>query len=475
MTLPRILTPVFLLVLVSIPLVLLSRTAAAQSPAAAAPTAKPWRLHETLGVPVWLKFGLDHRTRFELLEDDFRGATGGNDETAAVLRTLVSAELKYGSFVFAAELIDSRTYADQQTPLNTTLVDAVDLLQAYAGLRQASAFRAGDQLSVTAGRITIDVGSRRLVARNEFRNTINAFTGLDLQYTSPKKHGFRAFAVVPVLRQPTDTDGLEDNDVEYDEENDHAVLATLFYASPALFADTQVEAYVVGYAEEDSEDAPSSNRHLVTPGFRVLRPPATKRIDYQLEAMVQAGKSRASTASTDGNDLDHLAYSLHASSGYRFDAPWSPRPVAQFDVASGDSSPNDGDNNRFDPLFGARRFEFGPTSLYGAFARSNIISPGLRLEVMPLANVDAFVAYRPAWLESDQDTWTTAGLRDVTGDSGSFLGHQVEGRIRWHVFPKNLSVEVGSAYLDKGEFAQDAPGAASASPFYFYTQVTVTL
>ena len=449
--------------------------AAPANPATPAPAAKPWRLFEAIGSPAWLKFGLDQRTRFEGLQNDFRAASIGNDENAVSMRTLFTAELKYKTFVLGGEFEDSRAYSDQETPLNNTIVDAVELLQAYLAVRDTDLLRKGDAFSATMGRMTIDVGSRRLVARNEFRNTINQFTGLDLQWTSPSKHFFRVFGVMPVLRQPTDQSSLEDNDVEYDEENQEAALWTAFYGSPPLFAATQVEGYVIGYDEKDTEDAPSNNRHLVTPGFRLLRVPAVGKFDWQLEAMFQFGKSRASTAATDTDNLDHEAYSLHASTGYKFDAPWTPRLLVQYDLATGDDSPTDGENNRFDRLFGARRFEFGPTSIYGAIERSNINTPGLRLEIFPLANVDGFICYRAAWLESDQDAWTTAGLRDVSGDSGSFIGHQIEGRLRWFVYPKNLALEIGGAYLDKGEFATDAPGSSESSPIYFYTQMTVTI
>lgn len=37
------------------------------------------------------------------------------------------------------------------------------------------------------------------------------------------------------------------------------------------------------------------------------------------------------------------------------------------------------------------------------------------------------------------------------------------------------TIEIGSAYLDKGEFAKDAPGASKSSPFYFYTQIMVAI
>jgi hypothetical protein len=71
---------------------------------------------------------------------------------------------------------------------------------------------------------------------------------------------------------------------------------------------------------------------------------------------------------------------FHAWAGYTFNTAWLPRVSFQYDQASGDSA-NPATFTRFDTLFGARRWEFGPTSLYGAVQRSNLISPGVRLHV----------------------------------------------------------------------------------------------
>lgn len=446
-------------------------TARAKPTAAAAE--RPWRADEAIGVPSWLRFGLEHRSRFEHLENDFRTAASGNS-TALSLRTLLSAELKLSPVVVVAELQDSRAYATDVTPLSTTIVDPLEILQAHAGLRHKGAFLDGDSAALTLGRFTMDVGSRRLVARNEFRNTINAFTGIDLQWTSPGRHVLRGFAVLPVIRLPSDPAELANNPIELDHENTDALFWGLFFGSAPLLAGAQLESYVFGLHEGDNADAPSANRRLVTPGVRLWRAPAAGQLDFQVEAMLQLGTSRASTQATDTTDLAHRAFSGHVTGGYRFDVAWSPRVALQYDYASGDGDRIDRINGRFDPLFGARRFEFGPTGLYGAFARSNISSPGLRVEVAPHRTVDAFAAYRLFWLASSRDAWTTAGLRDPAGASGSFVGQQVEARVRWNVFPKNLALEVGSAYVVRGEFATDAPNAKSSNPVFVYSQVTGT-
>ena len=301
---------------------------------------------------------------------------------------------------------------------------------------------------------------------------MNAFTGIDARWLGAGRHELRAFVVVPVLRLPADAGALAENRLERDRENPDALLAGVFAAAP-LPSGATVEAYVLAFRERDAADVPSADRRLVTPGVRVRRAPAVGRADYEGEVMLQAGTSRASAGSA--TDLAHRAAALHLAVGRRLDLPWSPRPVLEYDFASGDGDPDDLANERFDPLFGARRFDFGPTGLYGALARSNLSAPGVRVELAPRRTVDAFAGYRLAWLASPRDAWTAAGLRDRTGASGAFVGQQLEGRVRWHVFPKNLAVELGGAYLARGAFAREAPGAPGADPLLVYTQLTGTI
>ena len=87
----------------------------------------------------------------------------------------------------------------------------------------------------------------------------------------------------------------------------------------------------------------------------------------------------------------------------------------------------------------------------------------------------SFVAYRAYWLASDKDAWTTAGVRDTTGNSGSFLGHQLEIRIRYNPVPNMLRLESGIAHLFVGSFVEDAPNANAADDItYAYSQIVFT-
>lgn len=226
---------------------------------------------------------------------------------------------------------------------------------------------------------------------------------------------------------------------------------------------------------ERDGDVASRNRQLVTVGARWFRKPAAGTVDFDLEVIPQVGSSRASTAMDDTVDLEQRALSSHAELGISAVMPWKPRFVLQHDYASGDREPADGSNERFDPLFGARRFDFGPTGIYGAFARSNIQTPGFRVSVAPTSKLEAFASYRLFWLASGTDAWTTAGIRDSMGDSGTFLGEHLEVMVRWSPWPKNLSLEGGAAYLRRGQFAKTAPDTRTSNVGYVYTQLTINL
>ena len=68
---------------------------------AAAEESKPWRAHEAVGTPEWLRFGLEHRMRFEHVANDYRASSSGS-VTALVLRTLAHLGL---SFDYMIELL----------------------------------------------------------------------------------------------------------------------------------------------------------------------------------------------------------------------------------------------------------------------------------------------------------------------------------------------------------------------------------
>ena len=130
-----------------------------------------------------IRVGLEHRVRGEALVDDFRtpGPDGG-DAAGLFLRSLGGLTVESGPFFGTLELIDARALLSGAPP-STSHINVLDVLQAHVGVRLHDAFVADDVWEVRVGRLTMDLGSRRLVARNEFRNTITAFSGVDSTWT----------------------------------------------------------------------------------------------------------------------------------------------------------------------------------------------------------------------------------------------------------------------------------------------------
>ncbi len=441
----------------------------------------PWRLHDALGLPEWLTLSIEHRTRYETLDDAFRKDARGGDQVVA-FRTLVLGEARLGAWRVGGEFIDARVAGDDSgTPLDNTVVNTTDLLQAYVAWDSKDLLGSGLAFNLKAGRQTLDLGNRRLVARNAFRNTINSFTGLDLVLTNPNHWSLRSFFFLPDFRLPSDTEQLRAERSVLDREDPGNYFWGLYGTMQTLPLGARGEVYVFDLHENDEPGLATRDRRLYTPGLRLYREAQAGEWDAEFEFAYQTGTSRPSTRSTDSTSLNHDAHFEHLQVGYTFACPWTPRVVAQYDYASGDDDPTDSNNNRFDTLFGARRFEFGPTGIWGAIARSNISSPGYRLILKPNATVTANIAHRAYWLASRRDAWnytpvTASGtLQDATGRSGDFVGHQIEAWVTWNLMPKNIILEGGWAHLIKGQFARNAPGAPRdhGDVDYFYAQTTL--
>jgi hypothetical protein len=435
----------------------------------AAAEAGPVRWADTGWLPSWLDVRTEQRTRYESLDGQFRAGRTGGDQALA-LRTSLAADLKLRPVGVLLEGMDSRQYlSDAGSPIDTTMVDALELLQAHARW-DAGRLIPGGTNTVRLGRETLDLGMRRLVARNAFRNTINSFLGVDWLWQADDGGSVRGLWFLPVKRLPDDTARLLDNEPGWNSQSWDVQLQGLYAESPVLPGGLKAEAYWLRLQEEAAAD--TRRRRLNTPGLRIYRNPSPGRWDVESEAALQFGTSRSS-AGIDGRDLDHFAYLIHAGAGWTFDGPAKPRVGVRYDEASGDRDPNDGSHGRFDTLYGARRFEFGPTGLYGAIGRSNLRSPDVSATVKPFRGWEAGAGWRWVWLAEARDAWTTGNIRDPRGMSGTHVGNQVELRLRWDALPGNLRVEGGMAHLFAGEFLRRAPNSTRQGDIqYVYAEVT---
>ena len=422
----------------------------------------PWSLGSALDTPDWLSVTGSFRLRYEHMENTFRVVSPAQDELLVSrlrLHTRVNGERFYGGF----ELQDSRAWLHQDlTPVGTADVNALEPLQLYVGYRT-------DALDIQLGRITMDVGSRRFVALNRTRNTINGFTGINARWTLPGRRGLQAFLTMPVARLPNniERDRLRDNEFELDQEHKERIFWGLYLSGVELSGGLDSDWYLFGLHEQDRPGLPTRNRDFLTAGLRLRK--ATDSWAFEFESALQSGETRVSLLPADVTDLDHRAWFAHVELSRDLAGRWAPSVILRFDYASGDEDPDDGEFNRFDTLFGARRWEFGVTGIHGVFARSNILSPGIGLRLKPRPEFDLRFDYRPAWLASDRDFLTTAGLRDRDGNSGSFIGQQLDARLRWKPPSSNLSADITAAYLWKGEFLEDAPLAPPAdNTLYWY-------
>jgi hypothetical protein len=449
--------------------VLLAALAALSASAPA--TAEQWSLSDALGTPENLSLAGSWRVRYETLDDTFRAGRSGSDEIL-VARLLLDARYDFGPVAVGAELQDSRAWlADAETPLGTDDVNAAELLRAWFGWHRESLFQADDELEVTLGRLTMIAGSRRLLSRSNFRNTTNAFTGIQGIWTGADGRRIQAFYVAPVQRRPGEFASLLDNESELDREVDGTRFWGVHYTGPDIGRQWRGELYLFRLREEDRSDLATLDRDLYTPGFRLFRLPAAGAFDWEVETAFQVGDSRATTSNA-GPLLDHSARFHHVHVGYAADNAWQTRLVLLYDYASGDDDPTDGDNERYDTLFGGRRFEYGPTGIHGPFARTNISSPGFRLEATRGATLDVLLGYRAVWLASARDALSSAGLQDPSGASGDFVGHQLEARIRYRLASDTVELELGGAWLAKGQFLENAPNASdSGNTTYVYGSV----
>jgi hypothetical protein len=108
--------------------------------------------------------------------------------------------------------------------VTTSEVNTLEPVQAFVGYDLGPVLGPGTKVSVQGGRFTLALGSRRLIAADEYRNTVNSNTGVRVDIAG--RRGLQATLIyaLPAMRLPDDAASLRSGKVELDRESFDAVL-----------------------------------------------------------------------------------------------------------------------------------------------------------------------------------------------------------------------------------------------------------
>ena len=388
----------------------------------------------------WLDYGIESRTRYEHRWHDYTTPTLVTDD-ALVTRNLVYFGIKHvlDPLRLVVELEDARRPMSDR-PETTNVADKMDFLQAYAELYFDNVLD-GEALSLSFGRMSFDSVDRRLIERTRNRNAMTAFDGLRLRLGDEKSPWeIEGIAVRPVERN------IEDIDKSSADLALYGVTGYFRGLSPTLV----LEPYWLWLDQQNRDVALRRNIHTV--GLHAYGQWGQGSAwDYDLSVAGQWGTVK---------NLDHNAYAAHVEAGYTWASAWKPRLALWLNYASGDRSPKDGSDQRFDPLYGDTYAFYG---FSGYFNWQNMINPALRLSFQPAEKVRVELYHRAIWLASDTDAWVRAARRDSTGNSGNFIGQESDLRVIYEVC-KAVELDLAYAHFFPGSFTNKT-GAALPSDF----------
>lgn len=280
---------------------------------------------------------VSERARYAGLFNQFRpGLTG--DDRVVVFRTTLQVEFAWPRVTLGSEVQDARAYlTGTQSNVSTSLVNPIDLLQAYARLGGSTTTRSRVP-EVQVGRFSVELGSGRLIAREAYRDVTRTFTGAKVRWRPGGRGILTGFGVFPVATLPDGRDALLHNQIARDRELLSQRFWGALYERERLWRRTHGEVYLYDLREHDEPGRPETrDRKLWTAGFRLYHPPSFGAWDVDVESASQRGSARASSAPSDVRPLNVSARLLHGRAGYTFARSWSPRLGIEYDYGSGDS------------------------------------------------------------------------------------------------------------------------------------------
>ncbi len=451
----------------------------------------------------WLDLGLEQRFRYEYRDNDFRRRDQTEDKRGSqtldepiLLRTRAYIGIKniLDPFRFALEIQDSRQnrggYIHEAETRDT---NDLHILQAYLELNFKETFLGKDPLGndrpiwIRAGRHAWEAGDRRLIARNEWRNTTNNFYGFRANIGDKKNDWqLELHAVNPVQRVADGNDQTDRSQDFYGAILNYRGWSDVVTFEPSYFLLKQDGNKVTLNATTGLPQSTANrvDREIHTGVLRAYGVIPATPFDFDGSYNKQWGRVQRELSTSNYTRVDHDAHAYNFEIGYNIKHPWKPRVSTFYGVATGDqrtglASSDTTPMERFERLFGFAR----PWSNDDYIQMENIRTNKVRLEFDPkisfLDNVKVDTGFSWYRLDSATDQWNAGGrLEDRTGGSGRDLGKEYDLRVRFP-FNQYASLNLGYAYFWGGDFvtstSRQITGASnrSSESEFFYAELTL--
>lgn len=325
-------------------------------------------------LPSWLKLGVEMRGRAEST-GTFGSASG---DPAYLNRLRLNVAVQPSSwFRIYLQAQDARAFSAAADHVPDDLQNTMEPRQAYADFGRTEA---GWQLRV--GRQELALGDERLLGADNYWDSFGlAFDAVRGGYAAARYRfdAFTGYLVQAGRRRPD----------PFDTASRISGLAVQFKAR----GEGVIEPYLLWKRGGDTLDllASPGHRDVLTPGIRA-QGAAPRNLDYNIEMALQRGHVVGDRVS---------AWAGHWELGWSpFGTGLGPRLGVEYNFASGDGNPADGEYRTFDDLYPAGFSKYG---MADPIAWRNIRFPAFDVEVPIQRKWTIFGGYRHYWLARIND------------------------------------------------------------------------
>ena len=403
-----------------------------------------------------LTIGGEVRERYEFRDDaDFNKVV---DDALSFISSRIRLHAGYEvtpDLVIFFQMQDSRLFGSETSTASNE--KNLDLHQGYLQLKNLGPW------VLTLGRQEMIYGDQKLVGNFGWSNIGRSFDGIKMGYDTGRVRTDLWLATIRKFANtgadPTFVPTPTVPSVSNRKEQTFFGMYTTYSGLPEV----SIEPYVLFLWDTGSggliTDPAAQDQRRVTLGLRLAGKAMAESIDYTAEGAYQLGGIQSK---------DIAAYAGAVKLGYNFTPGLPGRLGIEFDYASGDDNPADGDFKTFENLFPTNHIHYGYMDYVGW---RNMQDLRFSLGVKPTQTASISLDYHLFWLAREADHWYAASGRifrsTPAGNSEKELGQEID-LVGYVVIKEKFRLEGGYGHFYPGQYAEtNFPGASDDSDFVY--------